>query len=377
MLTTLTNAPRDYAWGSRTLIAALEGRQASAGPEAEVWFGDHPADPAELPDGTGLDEWTAAHGGRLPYLLKLLAAGSPLSIQVHPTKRQAAAGRAAEAGLPAGAPRNYADDNHKPELLVALSDRFEALCGLRRAADTKRLLASLGGAADELVERIPEDAALGAAVGWLLSGDAQQLTDGVIAALAEARSTEFAATLANARRIALAHPGDPGVVVALMMNHIILRRGEGVFLRAGLLHAYVSGLGVEVMAASDNVLRGGLTPKHIDVDELMTVLDPAPGPVPVVLPTSAAGSSRGVEAFEVPIDDFSLLRARVAPGADARVSLTGPAIALATDGDVTVRHAGDSLVLRPGQAALMTPDADAEFTGTGTVFVAQPGGYPS
>lgn len=379
VLTTLTNAPRDYAWGSRTLIADLEGRPATAGPEAEVWFGDHPSDPAELADGTALDAWTARRGaehgidGRLPYLMKILAAASPLSIQVHPSKTQAEEGYAREADLAPGAVRNYADDNHKPEMIVALSDRFEALSGLRYAEDSRRLLASLGGAADDLIAKIPDDASLKAAVGWLLSGDAQESVDRIIRALADARSTEFASTLANARRIAQAYPSDPGVVVALLMNHVILRRGEGMFLRAGLLHAYVSGLGIEIMAASDNVLRGGLTPKHIDVDELMSVVDATPGPVPVVLPTSANGSSRGVELFPVPVSDFSLMRARVSNGADARVALTGVGIVLATEGEVTVAQGDASVVLAPGRAALATPDDLLALSGTGTVFVAQPG----
>ncbi|WP_119698304.1 mannose-6-phosphate isomerase, class I [Microbacterium halotolerans] len=379
MLTTLTNAPRDYAWGSRTLIAELEGRPATAGPEAEVWFGDHPSDPAELDDGTPLDAWTAQQGeehgldGRLPYLLKILAAASPLSIQVHPSKTQAEEGYAREAALIPGAVRNYSDDNHKPEMIVALSDRFEALSGLRYAEGSRRLLASLGGSADELIARIPDDASLKPAVGWLLSGDAQETVERIIRALADARSTEFASTLANARRIAQAYPSDPGVVVALLMNHVILRRGEGMFLRAGLLHAYVSGLGIEIMAASDNVLRGGLTPKHIDVDELMSIIDATPGPVPVVLPTSANGSSRGVELFPAPVSDFSLMRARVSDGADARIALAGVGIVLATEGEVTVSQGDASVVLSPGRAALATPDDLLDLSGSGTVFVAQPG----
>src|SRR5690606_6590343 len=141
MLLTLTNEPRAYAWGSTTLLAELEGRTPTGRPEAEVWFGDHPAAPA---DGTGagaagttLDGVT---GGSLPYLLKLLAAGAPLSIQVHPTLAQARAGWAREAGLGADDPsRNYRDDNHKPELIVALSERFEALSGLRPVARTLRI----------------------------------------------------------------------------------------------------------------------------------------------------------------------------------------------------------------------------------------------
>ncbi|WP_203137799.1 mannose-6-phosphate isomerase, class I [Microbacterium sp. JZ31] len=382
MLLPLTNVPRDYAWGSRSMIAALEGREAAEGPEAEVWFGDHPSDPSDLADGSGLtlDRWIAdegaAHGvaGRLPYLLKILAASTVLSIQVHPSKAQAEEAFAREAALPDGAERNYADDNHKPEMIVALSERFEALCGLRDLDATRRMLASFGDAAEPLRARLTDERGLASAIGWLLSGDAREVVGAIIAALADAQSTEFAAELANARRIAVWYPDDPGVVVALLMNYVVLRKGESVFLRAGMLHAYVSGLGVELMAASDNVLRGGLTPKRIDVDELLRILDPTPGPIPVVLPVAADNGSRGVERFPADAPDFSLLRARVTGGSDAVLRPSGPLIVLATQGTVSVGGAHSSLELRPGRAAFVTPDEpEIRISGDGEAFIAQPG----
>ena len=236
------------------------------------------------------------------------------------------------------ADRNYRDDNHKPELLVALSETFEALCGLRPLDATRRLAAALGdgvgpAALRARLDRTEDDAdILREVIGWLLSGAADVEVASLIEAIGSAESIEFAAELSSARRIASVYPGDPGVIVALLMNHVVLHRGEGVFLRAGLLHAYLSGLGVEVMAASDNVLRGGLTPKHVDVDELLAVLDARPAVVPVVLPTSADGASRGVEAFATDAPDFELLRARVPSGAEATVALRGAAIALVTAG---------------------------------------------
>jgi mannose-6-phosphate isomerase len=382
VLVPITNAPRDYAWGSRSLIAALQGRPESADPEAEIWFGDHPSDPSELDDGSGLtlDRWIAdegaAHGvdGRLPYLLKLLAASSVLSIQVHPSKAQAEEAFARESQLPEGAARNYADDNHKPEMIVALSDRFEALCGLRELGATRRLLESLGEAADPLRRRLTDQDGLAAAIGWLLSGDAQEIVDAITAALADAQSTEFAAELANARRLAFWYPGDPGVVVALLMNYVVLHHGESVFLRAGMLHAYVAGLGVELMAASDNVLRGGLTPKRIDVDELLRILDPTPGPVPVVLPVSAGDGARGVEAFPADVPDFALMRARVSGASPAVIRPSGPVIVLATQGAVVVEGAGAAVDLTPGRAVFATPDEpELRITGEGEAFIAQPG----
>lgn len=233
-------------------------------------------------------------GARLPYLLKILAARQSLSIQAHPTKRQAEEGWAAERELPEGAPHNYADDNHKPEMIVSLCDEFVALCGLRDIERTRELLAELGDAASPLLERIRDDASLADAIAWLLSGDAQETVDAISLALADARSDAFAADFDNARRNAADFPGDPGIVVGLLMNLMTLGYGEALFLRAGQLHAYQSGIGVEIMAASDNVMRGGLTPKHIDVAELMRVLERTSGPVALVRPVSAGADSTSI-----------------------------------------------------------------------------------
>ncbi|WP_312168375.1 mannose-6-phosphate isomerase, class I [Microbacterium sp.] len=374
MLLSLSNTPRDYAWGSQTLLAELEGRAPAVVPEAEVWFGDHPGDPADVAGGGTLD---AVTGGSLPYLLKLLAAASPLSIQVHPTVDQARAGWAREAGLAADDPaRNYRDDNHKPELIVALSERFESLSGLRPVVDTLELLGVLGErpGVSALRDRLASgDDALGDTLGWLLSGEAQVEVDDVIRAVHDAAATEsgeWASTIRAVSAIADTYPGDPGVVVALLMNHVVLRRGEGIFLRAGLLHAYVSGLGVEIMAASDNVLRGGLTPKRIDVAELLSVLDATPGEVPVLRPADTGA----VTDYEVPVADFSLRRVELA-GADVAVRVSGPTMVLVTAGSVTVRgSAGGPLDIAVGTAAFAT-DEERELTlsGTGEVFVASPG----
>ncbi|WP_309103263.1 mannose-6-phosphate isomerase, class I [Microbacterium sp.] len=375
MLLNLTNAPRDYAWGSTSLLAELEGREPTGAPEAEVWFGDHPGDPADVAGGGTLD---AVTGGELPYLLKLLAAADPLSIQVHPTIEQAKSGWEREAGLALDDPhRNYRDDNHKPELIVALSDRFEALSGLRPVAHTRRMLDVLDdrGGVVELRARLDEAGdALRETIGWLLSGRAQAAVDDVIAAVAAAAArsgeTEFGATLQTVSRIAERNPGDPGVVVALLMNHVVLRRGEGIFLRAGLLHAYLEGLGVEIMAASDNVLRGGLTPKHIDVAELLSVLDTTPGEVPVLRP-EAEGA---VTAYPVPIPDFALRRVSLG-GTPVDVDVEGPTMVLSTQGDVAVAGAdGHEHHVAVGAVVFATADERMlRLTGSGEAFIATPG----
>lgn len=374
MLLSLSNVPRDYAWGSATLLADLEGRIPTGGPEAEVWFGDHPGDPADVQGDGTLD---AVTGGSLPYLLKLLAAASPLSIQVHPTIEQARAGWARESALAAADPnRNYRDDNHKPELIVALSDRFESLSGLRPIADTLRLLDVLGDSAgvEELSTRLsgPGDV-LRDTIGWLLSGEAQTVVDDIVTSVrtaAGSASGEWAATIRGVAAISETYPGDPGVVVALLMNHVVLRRGEGVFLRAGLLHAYIAGLGVEIMAASDNVLRGGLTPKRIDVPELLSILDTTTGEVPVLRPVAADA----VTEYPVPVSDFALRRIDLT-GASVVIDVEGPTMVLATAGHVAVSGADDTLRDVPvGTVAFATTDEGRlTISGRGEAFVASPG----
>lgn len=374
MLLTLTNEPRDYAWGSDSLLADLEGRTPTGSPEAEVWFGDHPSDPSDVVGGGTLDQVT---GGSLPYLLKLLAAGRPLSIQVHPTIAQAREGWSREEGLAADDPqRNYRDGNHKPELIVALSDTFESLSGLRPVTGTLRLLDVLEGSAgvSALRARLSggEDA-LRDVIGWLLGGSAQQEVDDIIVAVAAAADTEsgeWSTTLRAIAGVAATYPGDPGVVVALLMNHVVLRRGEGVFLRAGLLHAYLAGLGVEIMAASDNVLRGGLTPKRIDVPELLSILDTTPGEVPVLRPSEEGA----ITSYPVPVRDFALERVVVA-GAPVSHEVQGPTMVLVTSGAITIAAAsGQERKVPVGAVAFATPDEGSlTLSGNGEVFIAAPG----
>jgi mannose-6-phosphate isomerase len=383
VLIEISNTPRDYAWGSSTLIAGLEGRTPSGAPEAEVWFGDHPGSPAFVHDGSDrtLDAWLAEHADaagvpvRLPYLLKLLAAGAPLSIQVHPSKDQAVVGFAREeaAGVPRdAADRNYKDDNHKPEVIVALSDTFTALAGLRDLGATRRLLATLGEsegvrALRERLDAIDPAAALRAAIGWVLGEADVVLVEQIIEAAASAASDEFDAESRLTRTLASAYPADPGIVVALLMNLVELRRGEAIFVPAGVLHAYVAGLGVEIMAASDNVLRGGLTSKHIDVAELLALVDFRPASPPVL---AARAAGEGVELFAPGIPDFSLAHVK---GAGA-VDLEGVSIVLSVDGEAVVAGAsGVRVALAAGRAAVLTPDESPIAVSGGEVFVAMPG----
>nr|WP_127474338.1 mannose-6-phosphate isomerase, class I [Microbacterium sulfonylureivorans] len=375
--------PHKYAWGSPSLIADLEGRAPSGTPEAEVWFGDHPADPAQTPDGRTLDVWLSEHGVRsgapshLPYLLKLLAAESPLSIQAHPSIAQAEAGFAREeaAGIARNAPRRtYRDSNHKPELIVAVSDEFRAVVGLRDLAATRRLVTELGDGARPLAARLEyADASLAAVLDWVLSEAAAAEVRAVIDAAAGATLPNFSAELDLVRSMNGQFPGDPGIVVALLMNLVTLRRGEGLFVPAGVLHAYLSGLGVELMAASDNVLRGGLTSKHIDVDELLAVVDARPGRPNVVRPRAVAP---GVERYHVPVADLALDRVSVTAGQGVEIVVDSATIALATTGTLSILGGmtNGTVTLRPGSAIFVTPDEGRlTVTGYGEAFLAAPG----
>lgn len=387
MLIPISNAPRDYAWGSETLIADLQGREPAGGPEAEIWFGDHPGNPSRVDDGTGRELGVAlAEEGvpSLPYLLKILAAATSLSIQAHPSREQAVAGfdREEEAGIPRdAAERLYRDRNHKPEIIVALSDRFRALVGLRPLAETRRLVASLGsdpqlGALARALESgqgEEESAALHRVIGWALSGAAADVVDALGRALtapvAQAADIAFAAERAVLGRVAAEFPGDAGLIVATLMNLVELRRGEALFAPAGVLHAYQDGLGVELMAASDNVLRGGLTPKHVDVPELLRIVDTASGPAPVVPAVEAAPN---VFTYDAGVPDFRLDRVEASFEAVAEIPLSGTAIVLATAGDIVVEADGARVELVPGTAVVVAADTVA-IGGAGEAFVAQPG----
>ncbi|MET1051315.1 MAG: mannose-6-phosphate isomerase, class I [Mycetocola sp.] len=396
MFVPIANTPRDYAWGSTTAIAELLGRTPSGRPEAELWLGAHPGSPARIidPEAIGgyatLADWIAADPAsagltepRLPFLLKLLAADAPLSLQAHPSPEQARAGfdRENAAGVPLDAAfRNYKDPFHKPELIFALSPRFEALCGFRpvadSAADVDALLA-VPGLSPEAIASLTafrssldgEDAVvLRRVVGSLLDGDQSVLIDAVTDAAASAPLTPAVDTV---RLLSRHYPGDPGIVVALLVNRVTLTRGEVLFLPAGNIHAYLRGFGVELMAASDNVLRGGLTPKHIDVPELLSVLDFTPLPVPYLEPSTL---SAGVEVYRPGVPDFALAHVVTDGDSPATVDLTGPAIAIATEGAVTVTGATGAIALSVGDAVYITPDENTlVVSGRGELFVATVG----
>jgi mannose-6-phosphate isomerase len=371
----LNNPVRAYAWGSRTVIAELLGRPVpSPHPEAEMWLGAHPADPSHLATGKSLIEAIIADpdgqlGGHraerwdttLPFLLKVLAADEPLSLQAHPSLAQARAGFAADeaAGISRdAADRNYRDANHKPELICALTP-FAALVGFRAPADTVRLLRALDvpaiAAHIELLAAQPDASGLRALfTTWITlpQGKLDELVPAVAtAAVALAGEGPWQDEARTVLELAERYPGDAGVLAALLLNRVNLGPGEAMYLPAGNLHAYLSGAGVELMANSDNVLRGGLTPKHVDVPELLRVLDFHAGPPPVLTGTPEGAWVR----YDTAAEEFLLRRCDAGtdevPMAEVEVPDGGPRILLCTAGEACVRADGLSLTLARGAAA--------------------------
>jgi len=389
-----------YAWGSHTAIAELQGRPApTAGPEAELWMGAHPSAPSGLERAGGrttLDAVIAADpvgelgaecaerfGGRLPFLLKVLAAEKALSIQVHPSRAQAEAGYRAEneQGLaPGDKSRNYVDDWPKPEILCALTP-FEVFAGMRAPSDAATLLLALE--ISELVPFVAElrggEAALTSVLAAILTWPEETrgaLVDAVVAACERlaARGGKYAAACFATARLAVEHPGDLGIVASLLLRYAVLRPGDAVFLPAGGLHAYLHGTGVELLGNSDNVVRAGLTGKHIDVPELLKLTDPAV-PVPVIEPRPLGG---GECVYDSPAPEFRLYRTELGPG-EVTLPGRGARIVLCTEGaaalrsDPPAKHSGALKVAKGESCYLSAADGTVTAAGPAALFIAGSG----
>jgi mannose-6-phosphate isomerase len=337
-------ARRHYAWGSVDALQALLGESPDGRPLAELWFGAHPAGPATVTiDGAafGLD---AVLDRPLPFMVKLIAAAAPLSIQVHPSAERARIRFADEAAAGVEpSERRYQDPNAKPAVVCALDD-FDALIDFRPAMDIARDLERAG--LTSLADHVRRDG-LAAAVRRVLAAD-RDVTNAAIAALVD-KGDELAT------RLAASYPGDPGVLIATFLNRICLKAGEAAFLGPGTVHAYLGGTAVEVMSTSDNVLRAGLTAKLVDVDEFLAVARCEPG-MPDVLHADASG------AYPRRTEEFSVRRHR----GDADQVVHGPAVVVCTAGTVTV----GGLQLGPGHAAFVPAGGqDTTITGTGDAFL--------
>lgn len=373
----IDNLPRAYSWGAPGAISRLLGRTASDQPEAELWLGAHPSCPSRVIDPApwgDLIGWEDAHG-QLPFLLKILAAEAPLSLQAHPAADTAREGfdRENTQGLPPdAAERNYRDPHAKPELIVALEDGFQALCGFRSLAETIPVLEAISDTWADVAPTIHrwiqmlKTSGIQATFRWLIEGGpdiavlAQSLT---IHAAADPGRFPLLTTLSRA------HPDDAGITAALMLHHLELRAGDSLWLAAGNIHAYLSGIGIELMGPSDNVMRGGLTGKHIDQGELIRILDFTPGPPAYLTPQAISDNARVYRPHQYDTGrdaGFELLNIT----GPAKVDLAVGSILAVIDGSYRVSVNGASYRLSRGEFAITNESAAVDFRGDGVVFIA-------
>lgn len=387
-----------YSWGSPEAIPRFLGREADGREWAEVWFGAHTVGPAQVRGlGIGLDAAIAADpagmlgevvdrtfAARLPFLLKLIAPARPLSLQVHPSRDHARESFAAEnaAGLALTSPRrNYRDDNHKPEMVVAL-ERFEALCGFRTPRRAAAILAGLGTDLTDRLHRLlvehPTAHGMRAALRTLVSPSMRPAPEEVaeVAAACRARfdrgdspSPRIDRTVA---RLQEEFPGDGGVVAALLLNPVTLHAGDAMYVPEGTIHCYLSGLAVEVMAASDNVLRAGLTSKKVDAEEMLQCVSVIAAPPLRVAPERL---TPWTVSYYAPTDDFELSMTTLADPEDRaarrRIPGSGPRILLGIEGAVSVvTAAGTTAVRRGGAVFVPASSGEVQVTGRGRIVQA-------
>ncbi|MGD8366954.1 MAG: mannose-6-phosphate isomerase, class I [Desulfobacterales bacterium] len=388
-IATLKNPILDYSWGSRSAIADLLGQPSpSDGPQAELWMGAHPKAPSTLlwenrsialpelisryPTEILGPDATRRFNGRLPYLFKVLAAAQPLSIQAHPDRNQAARGFEREnvMGIPLDAPhRNYRDGNHKPECICALTP-FWGLNGFRRI--------------DDMIEyfRRLDVSCLESELALLQSGNIKGFFESLMT-MDELRKRRVTAEVGDLARTAEAddpvfrwinslarvHPNDIGILAPILLNLVCLRPGQAMFLGSGELHAYLEGTGVELMANSDNVLRGGLTPKHIDVPELLRVVNFEQRRIDVLEPEPVGPSERRyacrAEEFVLSVIDVT---EKIPHQSRKKRSVE---ILLCTSGRLRVTDAGQQLEVEKGTSFLVPAAAPAyRIEGAGTLYKA-------
>jgi mannose-6-phosphate isomerase len=370
LLVRISGEEKNYPWGSKNLIQDHLGLGPTNQIVAEIWFGTHDGGQSKLvSSGKTLAE---AIGSKLSFLVKFLAADSPLSIQVHPNASQAKAGFAKEnaAGLDLTDPkRNYKDDSHKPEILIALSP-FEALCGFRPRAEVQEIFLAFS----ESEARFGELAAIAATDANIEEIFSEVLEDQLLAerfsSTVEALNPDLLAEQARALVVGLLekYPGDTGALVALLLNQIKLESGEAIYLPAGNVHAYLSGLGLEVMAASDNVLRGGLTSKHIDKAELRQIADFSELAKPLV---STKKLAEGLVEYPVAASEFRVYRAQIT-GSNllADIDLPAEAVIVCVSGEIAVGTSLDQReVLKKGEVVFVSEAKKFSLSGSGDAFV--------
>lgn len=366
----LINSVQNYAWGSKTALTELYGiANPTQQPMAELWMGAHPKSSSQVLGADGqtvalrdviehdksalLGDAVAQRFGELPFLFKVLCAAQPLSIQVHPNKHNSEIGFAKEnaAGIPMdAAERNYKDPNHKPELVFALTP-FLAMNAFREFSYIVALLQPVSAAHPAIAHFLEEPSAerLSYLFASLLNMQAEEKSH-ALAILKSALNSQQGEPWQTIRLIADVYPNDSGLFSPLLLNVVKLNPGEAMFLFAETPHAYLQGVALEVMANSDNVLRAGLTPKYIDIPELVANVQFVAKPANQLLTTPL--KSDGELDFPIPVDDFAFsLHELTTSGAD--ISQQSAAILFCIEGEAVLSKGEQRLVLRPGESAFI------------------------
>jgi len=384
---------QNYAWGSKTLLPAILGKQETNEPQAELWLGAHPKAPALVQTDNeliGLDRLISknpetilgnfANYKQLPFLMKILTAGTPLSIQSHPNLWQAKEGFEMEniMRIPLDrADRNYKDANHKPELICALTE-FHAMCGFRPVKEIANLfryfqVANSFPFLNSFLDN-PNQESLKIFFDRLMNSDRPQIKTAVKKMIQNiehkpARNEREKFSFTWVKKLNDFYPGDVGVFAPLLLNTVKLQPGEALYLGAGELHAYLQGAGVEIMANSDNVLRGGLTPKHIDVPELLKTLTFNCGKEEIINPTSINNMEK---TYRTPADEFELSRIELA-NSSYELKPDGAEIVFCLEGEMELKATNaEFLVLKRGESALISGEVSCyNLIGTGTLFRAK------
>lgn len=385
----LSNTIQNYSWGTKDFIAQLQGKNVSDIPQAELWMGAHPkASSKIILDAEELDlhkvitkqkDWfigdavSIDFSSRLPFLMKVLSAESALSLQVHPNKTQSEIGfrRENELSVPLFAfNRNYKDDNHKLELLCALTE-FDVMCGFQPISEICERLEYFGILEDQSAELKnnpnPESFEM---FFWSLLDlsllEQIDLVKNVISKLESPRNSYEKYLIDWIKRLEAKYPGDIGVLAPLWLNVFRLLPGEAVYLEAGLMHAYLQGSGIEIMANSDNVLRGGLTSKHIDLVELKNTILFKNG----FIELAKVKLDQNEITYLTPANEFELSTIEVHSEVK-RTKDNKPEIILCTNGNVSI-IADEKLDLSAGESLFVCAACESyQITGEGTVFRAK------
>lgn len=379
----LINSVQNYAWGSKTALTDLYGiANPNNLPMAELWMGAHPKSSSKIEDASGqvrslrdvieadkaalLGDKVAQRFGELPFLFKVLCADQPLSIQVHPNKQASEIGFAKEnaAGIPLdAAERNYKDPNHKPELVFALTP-FLAMNAFREFSEIISLLQPVAGAHNAIAHFLenPNADALSQLFASLLNMQGEEKSH-ALAVLKAALDSQQGEPWETIRLISEFYPDDSGLFPPLLLNVVKLNPGEAMFLFAETPHAYLQGVALEVMANSDNVLRAGLTPKYIDIPELVANVKFVAKPAAELLTQPV---KNGAELdFPIPVDDFAFSLHDLS-SAETSVAQESAAILFCVEGEATLRKGEQRLVLKPGESAFVAAnESPVSVSGTG------------